>query len=91
MSIFVGKYTLSSGSATMIVPIQGMPQHVYIHNHDHGGQDDVYIGGSTLGTALNGLHIPDTNMMEFILEPGDSLFAIASAGTPEVHVIASRM
>lgn len=91
MSIFVGKHILSDGSATMIVPVQGMPQHVYIHNHDHGGQDNVYIGDSTLGTALNGLHIPDTATLEFILQPGDALYAIASDGTPEVQVIVSRM
>jgi hypothetical protein len=91
MSIFVGKHTLNANTATMIVPIQGMPQHCYIHNPDHGGQDDVYIGGSALGTALNGIHIPDTETVEFVLQPGDALFAIASAGTPEVQVIVSRM
>jgi hypothetical protein len=90
MSIFAARYTLNSGTATKIVAAQPMSQQVVVHNHDHGGNDDVYIGGSSLGTALNGLHVPDTETVELVLYPGDELFAISNSGTPEVHVFVSR-
>jgi len=91
MSIFAAKYTLNAGTATKIVPAQIMAQQVIVHNHDHGGNDDVYIGDSSLGTALNGLHIPDTETLNLVLYPGDELFAIADSGTPQVHVFVSRL
>ena len=91
MSIFAARYTLNAATATKIVPAQAMAQQVVVHNHDHGGNDDVYIGGASLSTALNGLHVPDTDTVEVVLYPGDELFAIADSGTPEVHVFVSRL
>jgi len=91
MSIFADKYTLNAGTATKIVPAQVMAQQIIVHNHDHGGNDSIYIGDSSLGTALNGLHVPDTETLKLVLYPGDELFAIASSATPQVHVFVSRL
>jgi|DEB3_MinimDraft_2_1074329.scaffolds.fasta_scaffold01520_3 hypothetical protein len=91
MSIFADKYTLNAGTATKIVPAQVMAQQVIVHNHDHGGNDSIYIGDSSLGTALNGMHVPDTETLKLVLYPGDELFAIASSATPQVHVFVSRL
>jgi len=91
MSIFADKYTLNAGTATKIVPAQVMAQQVIVHNHDHGGNDSIYIGDSSLGTALNGMHVPDTETLKLVLYPGDELFAIASSATPQVHEFVSRL
>jgi len=91
MSIFAAKYILNAGTATKIVPAQVMAQQIIVHNHDHGGNDSIYIGDSSLGTALNGLHVPDTETLKLVLYPGDELFAIASSATPQVHVFVSRL
>jgi len=82
---------LNAGTATKIVPAQVMAQQIIVHNHDHGGNDSIYIGDSSLGTALNGLHVPDTETLKLVLYPGDELFAIASSATPQVHVFVSRL
>jgi len=91
MSIFAARYTLNANTATLIVPSWPMSQEVHVHNHDHGGNDDVYIGGASLGTALNGMHIPDTETVALTLLPGEALYAISNNGTPEVQVLVSRL
>jgi hypothetical protein len=90
MSVIAAKYTLSSATAVRIVPSHSMSQQVEIHAHNHTGNDDIYIGDSSLGTALNGFHIPDQSVVDLIVKPGDSLYAIAQAGSPEVQVLILR-
>jgi hypothetical protein len=65
-------------------------QHVILHNHEHSSSRNIYVNGN--GVTINtGLHIPDTNTIQFDLYPGDDLWAISdTAGGATLHVMVIR-
>jgi hypothetical protein len=84
-------FVLNTTTAVKIVESFSNAQHVVVHAHDHQGNNDIFVGDATLGTALNGIHIPDGLEVNFTLPPNATMWAIAEAGTPTVQVAVSRL
>ncbi len=78
--------TLGTATPIAIATADDMPQHVYIHNAASNSSSDVFIGNQNVTTAT-GLEIPHDAQFEMILAPGDTLYAIASQGTPDIDVM----
>ena len=86
MPIYQNHYILSTSAATLIVDPDVEPQEVWVHDAEHSENTEVFLGNSSV-TELNGLHLHSADTIKFILPPNDSLWAIAGAGTPEIHVM----
>jgi hypothetical protein len=86
MPFTAASYVCNSGTAIKIVPASVNYQHVVVHAHNHQGNDDIFVGDASLGTALNGIHIPDGLDIPFTLPPGADMWAISEASTPTVQV-----
>jgi hypothetical protein len=72
-----------------VVVAQAGNQQVIVHDHDHSGNNDVFIGNSTV-TTTTGLHVPKTETIQLDIPAGDDLWAIASGNSVALHVIAVR-
>lgn len=72
---------LSSGTvavgtaATQINGASGNPMRLHISNNDN--TDALYLGNSTV-TVNNGLVLSKLERIEFILNPGERIFAVSS-------------
>ena len=82
--------TLGTATPTAIATADDMPQHVYIHNAASNSSSDVFIGGEGV-TIMTGLEIPHDAQFEMILTPGDTLYAIASQGSPDIDIMQIKM
>ena len=51
---------------------------------------DIYIGGADVTGASNGFKVATTDVIFLTLLPGDTLYAVAAAGTPTVAVLVTR-
>lgn len=76
MPITHNLYTLSSGSATLVVAPNTQPQQVYLHNATKSSNEYIYIGTQTVGTA-NSIHLDPGESLTVQLGPGDDLWAIS--------------
>jgi len=72
-----------------IVVAQAGNQQVIVHDHDHNGSNDVFLGDSTV-TTTTGLHVPKTETIQLDVPAGDDLWAIASGNSVALHLIAVR-
>jgi hypothetical protein len=86
MPFTAASYVCNSGAAIKIVPASVNYQHVVVHAHNHQSNDDIFVGDYTLGTALNGIHVPDGLAVLFTLPPGADLWAISETSTPTIQV-----
>ena len=50
---------------------------------------DIYLGGADV-TVANGFKLATTDILSLTLLQGDSLYAIASGGTPTVRLLVTR-
>ena len=66
----------------LIVPVDGSAQEVLIHSS--GGV--TYMGGSDV-TVDNGYKLDTGDKITFIIHPGDTLYAIAQAGSVQIMML----
>lgn len=66
----------------LIVPVDGSAQEVMVHSS--GGI--VYIGGADV-TVDNGYKMDVGDKLNFIVHPGDALYAITSAGSVRIMML----
>jgi hypothetical protein len=86
MGLTTAQFTLGSQTAKKIVSKDTNPQRCIIHSHEHGNNPEIFVG--PLGvTASTGLHIPNGQNIDIVLNPNDELYAIAGSGSPVVHVM----
>lgn len=86
MPIHTAEFTLSANVRTQIVPPDTQPQEVFIHNHEHSSNSEIFIGGINVTTS-NGLHARATETLRMQIGPSDSIFAISSTNEVELHVL----
>lgn len=63
-------------TVTMIVPADDMVQRALIHNNDAALQ--VFLGGADVTTS-SGMHLDGKEEREITLNPGEALYAVATA------------
>lgn len=68
-------------TATFVGPLSVMPYRMHLHNNDN--TDAVFLGGTAVTTS-NGLRLLKEESIDFVLNPKDAIYAIA---TKEGHTI----
>ena len=66
----------------LIVPVDGSAQEI----HFHSSSGISYLGGSDV-TVDNGYKVDNGEKFTMLLHPGDSLYAITSAGSVQVMLL----
>jgi hypothetical protein len=77
MAITSGQQTIGT-SAQLVDGISPNPSRLHIHNMDNSV--DLYLGNNTV-TTTTGLRLEKLDSIELVMNPGESLYAVSSAGT----------
>ena len=86
MPILSSHHTVPEGTRVAIASADNMPQQVTIHEADHSESSTLLLGNDTVDNT-NGLHLHSADTLQFVLRPGDVLYAYSAQGTPTVHVL----
>jgi hypothetical protein len=78
-----GNVTVGTAVTQLLAP-KSNPVHVLFRNNDN--TKDVRIGDTDV-TATHGLVLAKLDKIDFVLQPGLSLWAITSTGTAEVSYL----
>jgi hypothetical protein len=78
MPFFSDLYTLGT-AASLVVPPATSPQQVILHNHEKSSNTYIHIGGSAGITVANSIHLDDSETYQFVLPPGESVYALGTA------------
>jgi hypothetical protein len=77
MAITSGQQTIGT-SAQLVDGISPNPSRLHIHNMDNSV--NLYLGNNTV-TTTTGLRLEKLDSIELVMNPGESLYAVSSAGT----------
>lgn len=86
MPIHNEKLELSNTEATLIVPMDPMPQKVYVHNNERIGSRHIHLGNENM-TLENSFRIDRGETISLDVGPGDKLFAMSDGNGYEVGVL----
>ena len=75
MTLSTQQFTVTT-ARQMIVTAASSGQRVTVHNNESAQQ--IFIGGADVTTS-NGLHVDGKEQKDLILNPGESLYAIAAS------------
>ena len=77
MAITSGQQTIGT-TRQLVDGISPNPSRLHIHNMDNSV--DLYLGNNTV-TITTGLRLEKLDSIELVMNPGESLYAVSSAGT----------
>jgi hypothetical protein len=77
MAITSGQQTIGT-TCQLVDGISPNPSRLHIHNMDN--TNSIYLGNEGVTTA-NGLQLVKLDSIELVMNPGESLYAVSSAGT----------
>jgi hypothetical protein len=78
---------ISIGTAITVISAPSQDKrYVYIQNSDYAGSTEIYVGGSSVGTATGYLVWRDSNTV-FELNADDGLWAIGSGAGAKARVL----
>jgi hypothetical protein len=77
MAITSGQQTIGT-TRQLVDGISPNPSRLHIHNMDN--TNSIYLGNEGVTTA-NGLQLLKLDSIELVMNPGESLYAVSSAGT----------
>jgi hypothetical protein len=76
------KFTVNA-TATKIVNAEPMTRTVYVHS----ATGSAYLGGSTMASTADGLHLPNGNTITITVPANETLYAIDGGGGVTVVVL----
>ena len=76
--------------ATLVVPASDRIQQVVLHNHEHASNHEIFINGPGV-TTTNGMHLPNTETIQFNVAAGDTVWAIADGAARDLRVLITRL
>ena len=76
--------------ATLVVPASDRIQQVVLHNHEHSSNHEIFINGPGV-TTTNGMHLPNTETIQFNVAAGDTVWAIADGASRDLRVLITRL
>lgn len=76
--------------ATLVVPASDRIQQVVLHNHEHASNHEIFINGPGV-TTTNGMHLPNTETIQFNVAAGDTVWAIADGASRDLRVLITRL
>lgn len=86
MTLQTAQYTIGTAVVQILTP-QSNPTQVILHNASKSSNTFIWFGGSSDVTTSTGIHLDDADDYQFILQPGNSLYAIADANDRPLHVM----
>jgi len=86
MAFFSDVFTVGTATAVQIVPPSNVPQHVTIHNQQKQANHYIYIGGSAGISSTNAAHLDNAETRQFVIPPGDEMFALAGGNDYQIGV-----
>ena len=86
MAFFSDVFTVGTATAVQIVPPSNVPQHVTIHNQQKQANHYIYIGGSAGISTTNAAHLDHSETRQFVIAPGDVMFALGDADDYKIGV-----
>jgi hypothetical protein len=89
MAITTAQYTLDTTVAVQICAPDYQPQRVTVHNLETGTGKMIYIGNSGV-TTTNSLEMNPQVFFQFVLDPGDSLWAVSNTAGHKVGVLRQK-
>lgn len=85
----VNKYLVGT-VATLVVPASDRIQQVVLHNHEHSSNREIFINGPGV-TTTNGMHLPNTETIQFNVAAGDTVWAISDGADRDLRVLVTRL
>lgn len=76
--------------AALVVPASDRIQQVILHNHEHASNHEIYVNGPGV-TTTNGMHIPNTETIQFNVAAGDTVWAISDGDARDLRVLITRL
>ena len=76
--------------AALVVPASDRIQQVVLHNHEHSSNHEIFINGPGV-TTTNGMHLPNTETIQFNVAAGDTVWAIADGASRDLRVLITRL
>jgi len=86
MPIHQDLITLSSATATLVVPVDTMEQEVHLHNMTKSSNQYIHLGNSDM-TLTNTVHIDPGESIQINLGPLDELYAMSDPDGLELGVL----
>lgn len=80
------QFTIGTAEPTLVVPALHVAQEVQLHNHEHGNNHFVYVGGSSV-TASTGFDVVAEGYVAVRVPAGEELWAISNHNGCEFHVL----
>jgi len=84
MPLQTAQYTVGT-AAIKVLSSQSNPTQVLLHNAEKTINHYIYLGGSSSVTTETGIHMDGSDNYQMVLQPGNSLWAIA-ANNYDLHV-----
>ena len=84
MAITTGQLSVGTTAVAVNVP-NVMPMRIHIHNNDV--TNNLLVGNGNV-TSSNGLVLPKLDSIEFVLNPNEVVYLIASSGTISASYLA---
>lgn len=78
--------TLSSATATAVVPVDNMEQEVHLHNMTKSSNEYIHLGNADM-TLANSIHIDPGESITMMIGPGDELFAMSDPDGLELGIL----
>jgi hypothetical protein len=89
MAISTAQYTLDTTIATEVCAPDIQMQRVTVHNLETGTGKMIYIGNSQVSTT-NSLEMNPQVFFQFVLDPGDSLYAVSNTAGHRIGVLRQK-
>lgn len=84
MTFQTAQFTVGTTAVQIIAP-QTNPTQIILHNANKSSNEYIWFGGSNEVTISNGIHLDNGEDYQLVLQPGNSLWAIAEKNQP-LHV-----
>jgi hypothetical protein len=85
MALQTQQFTINTSAVKILTAVGGSTQ-VILHNATKSSNQYIWFGGSSAVTTSTGIHLDPGDDYQFVLQPGNELWAIAS-GEQELHVM----
>lgn len=82
MSIVVGNVVTATSAVILYKNNTGAPNNLIVTTH--GNSADIYVGGSTVTSTGNGIVVPKSSHLEFVVPAGEKLYC-AGNGTDTIR------
>ena len=85
MAFETAQFTIGTAAVQIISP-KSNPTQVILHNADKSSNEFIWFGGSDAVTTSTGIHLDNGEDYQFVLQPGNSLWAIADDAGHLLHL-----